>query len=260
MPYDVRRAAFDERHTSHVVRLKPILMKLPPFYCFPVGDSGISIDFGNKIDEKINECVIALTEHFSKNKFPGIIEILPAYSSITLFYDVSSIIKKNSQDSVYQTMEAMVLDSLGPEIEFTQKPGKHIQVPVCYDLEFGIDLPEIAGKKELSIEEIIELHTQPTYHVYMLGFLPGFAYMGEIDDRIAMPRKTRPRLNVEAGSVGIAGLQTGVYPLQSPGGWQILGRTPMQFFNHRDKDPALVRPGDKVKFVPISKQEYYNLL
>jgi inhibitor of KinA len=131
-----------------------------------------------------------------------------------------------------------------------------ITIPVCYEKEFALDIEEIATVKNISINELIEIYTSKIYHVYMMGFLPGFAYMGEVDEKLEMPRKQQPRQTVEAGSVGIAGRQTGIYPLASPGGWQIIGRTPLKLFDAEKKEPTLLKAGDKAKFISISKDEF----
>jgi len=140
-----------------------------------------------------------------------------------------------------------------------QTKNKVIEIPVCYDKDFGIDLERVAQHTQISIHEIIQIHTSKTYHVYMLGFLPGFAYMGIVDERISTPRLITPRTNVAAGSVGITGSQTGIYPLDSPGGWNILGRTPIQLFNAGKEQPCLLQPGNTVKFISITKAAFDQL-
>jgi inhibitor of KinA len=136
--------------------------------------------------------------------------------------------------------------------------GELISIPVCYEKEFAHDLEWIAIQNNISLEEIISLHTAASYHVYMLGFLPGFAYMGLVNDKISVPRKQKP-VTVEAGSVGIAGKQTGIYPLSSPGGWQIVGRTPMKLFDKEKESPTLIKSGDSVQFYSITKDEFEDI-
>ncbi|MFM8742516.1 MAG: 5-oxoprolinase subunit PxpB [Cytophagales bacterium] len=136
--------------------------------------------------------------------------------------------------------------------------GRLVQMPICYDLEFGIDLSRMADERELRVEEIIDLHSRELYHVFMIGFLPGFPYMGKVHHSIASPRLPKPRAKVLAGSVGIAGEQTGIYPLDSPGGWNIVGRTPLRLFKPTDTNPVFFQPGDQVKFVSISRKEFEN--
>jgi inhibitor of KinA len=134
--------------------------------------------------------------------------------------------------------------------------AREIQVPVCYSGRFAPDMQLLCKQKGLSTEEVVHLHCSRIYRVYMLGFLPGFTYMGKVDERIAIERKERPRSEVPAGSVGIAGVQTGIYPMDSPGGWQIIGRTPLQLFTKQSEHPVLFAPGDRVKFYSISENEF----
>ena len=144
------------------------------------------------------------------------------------------------------------------DIEISSLPSRNIKIPVCYSAKYALDLQEISKQKNLATDEIVRLHTTKKYRVYMIGFLPGFAYMGEVDEAIAFPRKAQPRKIVEAGSVGIAGSQTGIYPLDSPGGWQIIGKTPIQIFNKEKADPVLLQPGDEIEFYSITEDEFTN--
>eukprot|EP01136_Pigoraptor_vietnamica_P038048 Opistho-1_new@106825 len=137
--------------------------------------------------------------------------------------------------------------------------ANRITIPVCYDLSLAPDLVELATLHQLSVEEVIQLHTAQTYRVYMIGFLPGFAYMGSVDERIRTARKANPRTKVPAGSVGIAGEQTGIYPLDSPGGWQLIGQTPLPLFDATRTDPCLLQPGDEVQFCSISLTAFHKL-
>ena len=227
---------------------------------FPLGDSAITIDYGNVINESINRKVIALFEYFTKNPMQGMVEAVPAYSSITIYYDPVSLNKSlDGKHRAFKWITAQIEEALKKDIQIPDTYGKMIKIPVCYDPEYGIDIKELAFQKNLSPGEVVEFHTSKTYRVFMLGFLPGFAYMGEVDENIAVPRRSQPRQMVEAGSVGIAGKQTGIYPLQSPGGWQIIGKTPIRLFNKNDDPPTLFQAGDMVEFVPISKREFLEL-
>jgi len=230
---------------------------LPPYRIFPLGDAALTLDFGNRIDEKLNDKIIILFESLHQHPIPGMTEAVPAYSSITLYYDTAQIHKwiqgsASPGEWMRNELEKRCQEQL-PEKSATSALMK---IPVCYDTEFGYDLAEVATAKNISKEEVIFLHTSKIYRVYMLGFLPGFPYMGETDEKIMIPRRVKPRQKVEAGSVGIAGRQTGVYPLASPGGWQILGRTPLKLFNASNKEPTLLNAGDSVQFYPISKDEF----
>lgn len=225
-----------------------------PYTIFPLGDSALTVDFGNIIDEETNGKVLQLFNQLRALRIPYITELVPAYSSLTVYYDLQLLYHPSK--TAFETF-AEVIENLAEEKSKPNNPtSKHIDIPVCYDSRYALDIYEIATKKNLSPEEIVAIHTSKTYRVYMIGFLPGFAYMGEVDDQIAIPRKTEPRLNVDPGSVGIAGKQTGIYPLASPGGWQIIGRTPVQLFKKDAAPPVLFEPGDEVRFYSITEDEF----
>jgi inhibitor of KinA len=223
---------------------------------FPLGDAALTIDFGNVIDPSHNRKVLSLFAHLRENPLPGMIEAVPAYSSLTVYYDVLSLRKMPEGTVLYNHMKAQVQERInGLKDLSNDTPCRLMQIPVCYDPVLAPGLKELAATRNLSINDIIQIHTTRTYRVYMLGFLPGFAYMGEVDDRISIPRKMQPE-NVAAGSVGIAGKQTGIYPLASPGGWCIIGRTPLKLFDEEIEDKTLFRAGDSVQFHSISKDEF----
>lgn len=224
---------------------------------FPLGDAALTIDFGNTIDEIINRKVLGLFHSLKENPPKGIIECVPAYSSLTVYYDVWIVRKQYRQystafDAVSDQLAMKLAEPLGDQ----QLQSQHHRIPVCYDPVFALDMEELIAAKNISADDIVRIHSAKTYTVYMLGFLPGFTYMGKVDDAIAMPRKINPRPGVEAGSVGIAGNQTGIYPLVSPGGWQLIGRTPLKLFTPDKDDFTLLKPGDTVQFYSISKDEF----
>ena len=221
---------------------------------FPLGDSAITLDFGNVIDEDINKKVIALFHSLNKEPLPGMIEAVPAYSSLAIYYDGSRLKKSGVLNTtIYEWVKEQLEKRLQEPLTQVDSLSRLVKIPACYEKEFGLDLEEISAQKNITVEEIIYIHLSKTYRVYMLGFLPGFPYMGETDEQIKMPRKMQPRQRVEAGSVGIAGRQTGIYPLASPGGWQIIGRTPLKLF---EDSICLLSPGDNVQFYSISKHEF----
>ena len=223
---------------------------------FPLGDAALIIDFGNVIDESINKLVHAVFHELLKDPIPGVIETVPAYCSLTIYYDVLFVRKKTgAKETAFEWIAEKVKEYLSRERIEVEENGALIRIPVCYENEYGPDLNFIAMQNKISVEEIIHLHISRTYRVYMLGFLPGFAYMGMVNEKIATPRKQFPA-PVEAGSIGIAGRQTGIYPLNSPGGWQIIGRTPLQLFDKGKNDPTLFRTGDTVQFYSITKDEF----
>lgn len=235
-------------------------MKQPDhsYRIFPLGDCAITIDFGNRIDEKINEYVIYRFNEWQQNPIEGITEIVPAYSSLTLFYDLSKVKKIAPGSSAFEWVKQRADERLKQKPYLTTENKNTFRVPVCYDDAFAPDLPPLLTTKNISAEEFITLHTNKIYKVYMLGFLPGFPYLGEVDQKIEMPRKSKPA-NVAAGSVGIAGRQTGIYPLDSPGGWQIIGRTPVKLFDAEKEEPTLLKAGDSIEFYAISMDEFMKL-
>ena len=214
---------------------------------FPLSDSAITIDFGNVIDEKINDVVMQLYSYCTKNVFVGMKEAMPAYASLTIFYDVFSVRKNYSSfKSAYAFVEDFLIKSYENIDEGESLEKRLIEIPVIYD---GEDLSYVADYHQISEAKVVELHTSPTYRVYMMGFLPGFAYMGGLDARIATPRRATPRTKVPAGSVGIAGNQTGIYPSESPGGWQLIGRTELELYKPDAAEITLLKAGDLVKFI-----------
>src|SRR5688572_4739007 len=224
-----------------------------------LGDTALVIDFGNSIDESINKVVNSLFYQIQNDPIPGMIEAVPGYSSLTVYYDILFIRNKlNKQMTAYEWIcESLKKYVIKENIE-TGDPQLLIKIPVCYESEYAPDLDFIASHNTISAEEIIYLHTSATYHVYMLGFLPGFAYMGLVDEKISSSRKQKP-VFVEAGSIGIAGRQTGVYPFRSQGGWQIIGKTPLKLFDKEKINPVLFKSGDKVQFYSITKNEFEDL-
>jgi len=220
-----------------------------PYKIFPLSDSSVTIDFGSVIDEVVNTRVAQLFDYCRLNPFIGFTEAVPAYASLTIFYDVIQV--RNAYPEA-PTAFALAENYLARALEnlntATSESPKLIEIPVIYD---GEDLAFVAAHNHLTTEEVIEIHTAATYRVYMMGFLPGFAYMGGMDNRIATPRRPTPRTIVPAGSVGIAGQQTGIYPLASPGGWQLIGHTNTPLFNRNSETPTLLKAGDLVKFVRV---------
>jgi inhibitor of KinA len=226
-----------------------------PYTIFPLGETALVVDFGNVIDVDINRYVLTLFHHFTNKKLNGVIDIVPAYSSLSFHYDVFTIRKYYPSTTAFDILKKIIEDELLKDIQPGELSNRRISIPVCYDPIFATDIEFVAHEKGMSMEQLIEQHTRQTYIVYMIGFLPGFAYMGEVDDSIAVPRKIQPA-NVAAGSVGIAGKQTGIYPFNSPGGWQIIGRTPLKLFDKEKDEPVLLQPGDEIKFYSITKDEF----
>ena len=220
---------------------------------FPLGANALTVSFGDAIDKRLNDKAVKFAEYFKQNPFPGFIETVPAYACATVFYDVF-IVRKNFPEfkTAFDAVRLLTENAVKNSGKIKAKTGKQIEIPVCFDDEFALDLKKLLDEKNLSKKEFIEIFTSKIYRVFMLGFLPGFAYLGEVDERIAVGRKSKPRLKVPPGSVGIAGRQTGVYPLESPGGWQIIGRTDIEFFTPKAEKPTLLATGDSVKFYAVN--------
>jgi inhibitor of KinA len=229
-----------------------------PYTISPLGDSAIVIDYGCIINEAVNRKVLMMSHVLKEATLGGVKDIVPAYSSITVHYDVGSIKKRNSNRPAFEIIKEQLQLLLTQTSESFKEAKRTLKIPVCYALKYALDLHDISIQLNITPGEIIHLHTLKTYRVYMVGFLPGFAYMGEVDERIAVPRRQEPRLQIEAGYVGIAGKQTGIYPLTSPGGWQIIGRTPVKLFNASSEEPVLFAAGDEVVFYSISADEFDN--
>lgn len=221
---------------------------------FPLGENALTIGFGNTMSIESNNRALRIASHFEQNTFDGFIEAVPAYASTTIFYD-PVVVRRNCPDfsTAFDAVSHLVKIAASDPAAISDPSGRLFEVLVSFDKRSALDLEFVAENAGLSPDELIETFTSRIYRVYMLGFLPGFAYMGEVDERIAVPRKETPRLKVPKGSVGIAGRQTGIYPFESPGGWQIIGRTDLEMFTPDSESPCLFKPGDTVRFVSRSK-------
>lgn len=215
----------------------------------PFGVHAILVEWPNKVDEAILNDILKFTNYLESNCLDvNKWEMVPAYNSVTLILrkepiDFGRLIKRLRQWH----------EECG---EHKPKQRYLWKLPVCYDLDFGIDLEEIVEKLSLSISELIKQHTENIYTVYGIGFLPGFMYLGGLPQSLETPRRGTPRLKVQKGAVGLAGKQTGIYPQESPGGWNIIGNCPVPMFNTKDENPCFVSVGDKVQFSPIGRAEY----
>lgn len=227
----------------------------------PLGDSALVVHLGEGINPAIHEKVKQLSSLLEDNPFRGFIEAVPAYNSLTVYYYPPAVCPLRStqeKESPYHIVSSFLSKLLMKLETFPKSTQRFIDIPVLYGGEYGPDLEHVAAHNHLSPEEVIHIHSSAEYLVYMIGFAPGFPFMGGMDERIATPRMESPRLSITPGSVGIAGKQTGIYPLETPGGWQIIGRTPLDLFLPDGSPPTLLQSGDKVRFVPISVEEYVS--
>ena len=215
------------------------------------GDSSLLIVFGNEISPEINARISAVIKLMDAQEIEGIVDIIPAFASLLINYNPQVI----SYDHLRQRMENL----LKIEVKADETEKKVYEIPVCYGGEYGPDIQNIADHAGLSVEEVIRIHSSTDYLIYMLGFLPGFCYLGGLDPRIHTPRLANPRIRIRQGSVGIGGSQTGIYPMDSPGGWQLMGMTPVKTYDPEREVPILVNAGEYIRFVPVDEDEYMRI-
>jgi len=225
-----------------------------------LSETAVLLSFGNTINDPDHEKLMQVKKIIEHNPFKGFIETVPAYNSLAVYYNPLTVEKK------YETIAASVIEQVKIMLQ-TAHPSINesnsssiVSIPVCYDEEYGIDLDELSTHLQLSVDEIIQLHTDKVYKIFMIGFTPGFPYMGTVDEKLFTKRKAQPRVQVLAGSVAIAGNQTGIYPLATPGGWNIIGRTSVKIFDQQKKHPFLLKAGDQVEFTSITKKEFEALI
>jgi len=214
------------------------------------GDTALAVEFGERIDRATSERVLALHDRLARAALPGVVELLPTFRSLMVHYDPL----RTSRAELARGIEPR-LDGLAG----VRAPARRWTLPVCYDPAFALDLEEVAARTGLTPAEVVECHSTTTYHVYMIGFLPGYPYMGDLPARLALPRRENPRTRVPAGSVAIATTLTAIYTLESPGGWHILGRTPASLWSRRRNPPAVLAPGDEVRVAPVDRTEFERL-
>ena len=215
------------------------------------GDTAVSAVFGDRISEEVNQTIRAFQLLLTERKVPGIVETVPTYCSLMIHYDPDRI----SCDRLLGTLK-----ELAASIDTAALPPSEVlEIPVLYGGEMGPDLAHVAENAGISEEEVVKRHSAPEYLIYMLGFTPGFTYLGGLDPSIETPRLKTPRVSIPAGSVGIAGKQTGIYPIASPGGWQLIGRTPVRMYDPLRETPILPRAGQYIHFFPINEEEYRKI-
>ena len=224
---------------------------MPDIRILTSGDSALLIEFGKDINPETNRKITALVQLMREQHIEGIVDVIPAFCSLLINYDPRVL----SYEELKERMEHLL--KMETKIEATRK--RIFEIPVCYGGEYGPDIENIAEHAGLSVEEVIKIHSSKDYLIYMLGFLPGFTYLGGLDERIHTPRLASPRLKIRAGSVGIGGSQTGIYPLDSPGGWQLMGMTPVRTYDPERQTPILVEAGDYIRFIPIDEEEFLRI-
>ena len=215
------------------------------------GDSSILVEYGKVISPEINRKIAATVQLMKMQHIEGVVDIIPAFCSLLINYDPRVI----SYEEITERMQHL----LKMDAKMDEGKKKVYEIPVFYGGEYGPDIANIAAHAGLTEEEVIKIHSSRDYLIYMLGFLPGFCYLGGLDERIHTPRLANPRIKISAGSVGIGGSQTGIYPLDSPGGWQLMGMTPVKTYDPDREVPILLEAGDYIRFIPIDEEEYHRI-
>jgi KipI family sensor histidine kinase inhibitor len=229
-----------------------------------LGDSALLLHVRDSFEDAPNEAldeVLGYSDFLRRAQMPGIVEVAPSYTTVALYYDASRAVEAGADPGgVFEWMAARVQTEIANgNIRLKRSLGSAIEIPVCYDEKFAPDLDEVAHNAGVSTEEVIEMHSGAAYRVSCLGFTPGFAYLSGLPVALSTPRRAVPRKQVPAGSVGIGGNQTGIYPRSSPGGWNIIGRTPVRLFTPQKSPPALLCAGDTVRFRPVNRNEFEDL-
>lgn len=220
-----------------------------------ISETAALVEFGRKISEDINKKVRTFCTYLDEKPFYGMVEYVPAFTSVSVIYNPLDM----KSESPYEVVK-VILDNIISKLDFSLEDEEHIvEIPVCYGGELGQDIEQVAKINNITVDEVIKIHSEGKYLVYMIGFAPGFPYLGGMSEKIAAPRRESPRIAIPAGSVGIAGMQTGVYPIETPGGWQLIGKTPLKLFDLKRNSKSLLKAGDIVKFYPISYEEYVQL-
>jgi inhibitor of KinA len=220
------------------------------------GDRCLMVEFGQKVDRETNLRARALAQYLVNHPLPGVLDVVPALTSVAIHYRPEALVEPAGSELPYDRLAARVERVLQAGVERKAPAQRRVEIPVCYGGEFGPDLEEIARARKVTPDELITIHSQSPHVVYMLGFAPGFPYIAGLDERLAMPRRATPRLKIPLGTIAIAGGQSVVYTLETPGGWNLIGRTPLRVFTPETDPPCLLRAGDAVHFVPITLEQY----
>lgn len=224
---------------------------VPPHRILPFGDAALVVEFGDAIDRAVSAWVLALDQRVGAAAIPGLVETVPSFRSLLVIFDPLTADIPAAADA----LEALLATPMDPHAE----TGRLWRLPCCYEPGVALDLASVAEALGMSADAVVERHAAVEHHVYMIGFLPGSPYLGDLPADLALPRRAEPRTRVPAGSVAIATGLTVVYPVESPGGWHILGRSPAPLFSVEDDPPALLSPGDKIRFEPVTTAELDQL-
>ncbi len=226
----------------------------------PLGDSALIIELGDAINESTHLRVQAAWRALTAEPMPGVSEAVPAYTTVTLFYDPAQLVRAGAPaDDLVSWLSERVRERLKNPPKSAKTKPRTVEVPVVYGGDFGPDLARVAAQAKLSPEDVVKRHAKVEYRVHLIGFAPGFPYLGGLPKELITPRHAKPRMAVPAGSVGIGGEQTGIYPQVTPGGWNLIGCTPLRLFRPEDDPPVLLQAGDIVKFRPVTSEEFEKL-
>src|ERR1700736_5362387 len=232
----------------------------------PLGDRAVLVRVTGNFDADPKgalEKVLPAQQTLAAAKIPGVVELAPAYTTITLFYDPTLAIEAGaSVEAIFAWFERRIREAISnaEDVSTDPIPTSTVEIPVCYASELALDLDDVASRAGLDPNAVVDLHSGAEYRVHCVGFTPGFPFLSGLPPQIAMPRRETPRKEIPAGSVGIGGKQTGIYPVKSPGGWNIIGPTPLRLFDPQKNPPALLRAGDRFRFRPISHDEFERLI
>ncbi|OOC61997.1 5-oxoprolinase subunit PxpB [Paenibacillus ihbetae] len=227
----------------------------------PLGDAAVLVQLGDGISDAVHQRVVDFTQRVERNPFRGFIECVPSFTTVSIYYDPLTVQKPDDSNSTFDVVCSLLQERFKADEEDGNPRSiqEVVDIPVCYGGDYGPDLEIVAEHNGITADEVIRLHSGQDYLVYAIGFAPGFPYIGGVPERIAAPRKPTPRPRIPAGSVGIAGTQTGIYPIETPGGWQIIGRTPLALFRPDRQPPTLLQGGQYIRFRPIDRAEYDRL-
>ena len=222
----------------------------------PMGDRCLIVQFEPRVDPEINARVRSVAQYLLTHPIEGVVDVVPAFTTVAIHYRPEAVGNDPTHEPPYQRLCRSIESILAAGVTHTHSSTRVVEVPVCYGGEFGPDLDDVAVQCKLTPQQVTELHAASPHQVYMLGFAPGFPYLGGLDPRLEMPRRATPRTKVPAGSVAIAREQSAIYSIETPGGWNVLGRTPLRLFTPEADPPCLLQPGDNVRFVPISAEQF----
>ena len=229
----------------------------PLYSIIPLGDRALIVELGSGVSAALSARVRVVYERLQRAKLAGVRDLVPAFCSLAVHYDPLAF--ASATRSPFAMLSALLTPLIEQATGAVPEPSRMIEIPVCYGGDYGEDLDAVARAHALTPDQVIQLHSAPTYFVGMLGFAPGFPYLAGLDPRLATPRRATPRARVPAGSVAIGGDHTGIYPLESPGGWHLIGRTPLTLFDLGRKAPALLGPGDEVRFVAVTAETFERI-